>query len=49
VVKGVESGTNVKKNESRYFTAVDRADKIVMNGQATQQFPQNRKAGMQTV
>jgi hypothetical protein len=29
----VESGTEVKKNESRYSTAVDGADKIVMDRQ----------------
>jgi hypothetical protein len=32
-VDGVESGTEVNKEESRIFTAIDRAGKVVMDGQ----------------
>jgi hypothetical protein len=30
VVDGVESGTKAKQDESRFFTAVDRVDRVVM-------------------
>jgi hypothetical protein len=33
VIKGVESETEAKEDESRYFTALNKADEVVADGQ----------------